>query len=167
MIDFLHKLFARFGIQETIVSNNTTQFSLKDFESFCKIHSTVHLTSPSYHPRSNGMAEKFVDIFERAIKKANRTETINEELQKFLPIHHITPHVNASSEIAPAEFMIARKIHSVFDRLRPTEKMDERKITMINITTQAKKYISRIINLEKQCGKKEPLIKELAKYCTW
>ena len=43
---------------------------------------------------------------------------------------NITPNVNASSGMAPAEIMFDRKIHSVFDRLRPTEKkMVERKNT--------------------------------------
>ena len=69
--------------------------------------------------------------------------------------------------MAPAKLMFARKIHLVFNRLRPTEKkMDEKKKKkkkkkkIVNTTTPAKKYISRIINLEKQHGKK---IKELSK----
>ena len=85
------------------MSDNRTQFSSKDFENFCKIHSIVPLTSPPYHPRSNGMAERFIDVFERAIKKTSGIETVNEELRKFSSIHRITPNVNASSEMAPAE----------------------------------------------------------------
>ena len=53
------------------------------------------------------MAEKFVDVFKRAIKKASRIETMNKELEKFLSIYHIIPNVNVSSGIAPAELMFA------------------------------------------------------------
>ena len=117
-IDFLHELFARFGLLETIVSDNATQFSLKNFY---KIHLIVHLTSPPYHPRSNGMTERLFDVFKRAIK-ANGNETVNEELQKFLSTFYITPNVNASSGMALVELLFSRKIRSVFDRLIPTEK---------------------------------------------
>ena len=125
-------------------------FSTKSLKFFCKIHSIVHLTSPSYHPRWKGIAERCIDIFKGAIMKANRIETVNEELQKFLSIYRITPNVNASSGMAPAVLMFARKICLIFDRLRPTDKIWlKEKIPMVNITTPVKKYISRIINLEK------------------
>ena len=114
-IDFLHKLFVKFGLPGTIVSDNAMQFSLIDFENFCWIHSIVHFTSPPYHPRSNGMAERFVDVFKRAIKKASWIETMNEELQKFSFIYRITPDINANSGMALAKLIFARKIHSIFD----------------------------------------------------
>ena len=80
MIDFfLHKSFARFDIPETIVSDISTQFSSKEFENFCKIHSIVYWTSPPYHSMSNGMAERFVDVFKRAIK-ASGLKTANKVL---------------------------------------------------------------------------------------
>ena len=92
------------------------------------------------------MMERFVDMFKRAIKKASGIETVNI----FLSINGIIPNVNASSGIVPAKLMLARKIYLVFYKLRPTEKkMDERKIPTVNTTTPVKKYISRIINLEK------------------
>ena len=104
------------------VSNNGTQFSSKDFEKFCKIHSIVRLTSPPYYPWSNRMVERFVNAFKRAIKKTSGIE--------FLSIYHRTPNVNASSGMAPVELTFARKIRSVFDKLRPREKkIDELKNT--------------------------------------
>ena len=68
------------------------------------------------------MAERCVDVFKRAIKKASRIETMNEELQNFLSIYRITSNVNANSRIAPAKLVLARKVCSAFDKLRPTEK---------------------------------------------
>ena len=85
----LQKLFARFGLPETIVSDNGTPFISKEFENFCKLLSINHLESAPYHPRSNGLVERFIDAFKRAIKKANGIETENKELQKFLSIYRI------------------------------------------------------------------------------
>ena len=62
-IRFLHKLFARFDILHPIVSDNGTQFTVKEFTGFCKTFSIVHITTEPYHPRSNGQAERFVNIF--------------------------------------------------------------------------------------------------------
>ena len=65
-IDALRLLFSRFGVPKTIVSDNGTQFTSKEFEEFCKALSIEHLTIAIYDPRSNGLAERFVDTFKRA-----------------------------------------------------------------------------------------------------
>ena len=116
-MNMLHELFARFGLPETIVSNNATEFSLKEFENFSKMISINLLKSAPYHPRSNGLVGRFIGVFKRTIKKANRIEAENEELQKFLSIYRITSKVNASGGKAPTELIFARKIRSVFYKL--------------------------------------------------
>ena len=98
------------------------------------------------------MAESFGDVFKRAIKTTSGIETVNEELQKFLSIYRITP--NASLGMAPAELLFARKIPLVFDKLRPTEKkMEERKITMVNIVSKEKKNGEKIYFKNYKFGK--------------
>ena len=67
------------------------------------------------------MVERFVDVFKRTIKQGG-IETMNKELQKFLSIYCITPNINVNSGMALAKLQFARKICSVFERLRPTEK---------------------------------------------
>ena len=120
-------IFYRLGLPETIVSDNAKQSSSKESLNFYKIHSIVHLTSPPYHPTSNGMVERLIDIYKSAIRSQAELK-LNEELQKFSSIYRITPNVNANSGIAQAKLMFVRKIRSVFDTLRPTEKkMLERK----------------------------------------
>ena len=41
--------------------------------------------------------ERFIDVFKRAIKKANGIKTENEELKEFLSIYRITPNPNTGA----------------------------------------------------------------------
>ena len=98
-----------------MVSDNGSQFTSVDFEEFCEIFQIKHITTPKYHPRSNGQAERLVDTLKRAPKKASSTPT-DKALQQFLQIYRIT-----SNPKSPAETMLARKIRSVFDKLLPKQ----------------------------------------------
>ena len=69
-INFLHKLLASFGVVDCLVSENATQFSSSEFKEFCRTYQIKHITTPQYHPRSNGQAERFVDTLKRVLKKA-------------------------------------------------------------------------------------------------
>ena len=59
----------------------------QELENFCKLPLINHLKLAPYHPRPNGLVERFINVFKRAIKKANGIEAENEELQEFLSIH--------------------------------------------------------------------------------
>ena len=61
VIKFLYGLFARFGIVDSIVTGNGSQFMSKDFKEFCEIYQIKHITTAPFHSRSNGQAERFVD----------------------------------------------------------------------------------------------------------
>ena len=74
-IGFLHKQFARFGVVDCVVMDNATQFTSNEFKQFCDTYQVKHITTPQYHPRSNGQAEKFVDTLKRTLKKAQGTPT--------------------------------------------------------------------------------------------
>ena len=89
-------LFSCFGVPKTIVSDNCTQFTSKEFEEFCKAPSIEHLTTAIYHPRSNGLAERFVDTFKGALKKNQGMDTDKKSLENFLSVYRITPNPNTS-----------------------------------------------------------------------
>ena len=123
-IGFLHELFARFGVVDCVVSDNGSQFTSVEFEEFCEIFQTKHITTPQYHPKSNSQAERFVDTLNRTLKKASGTPT-DKALQQFLQVYRITPNPNTPLAVSPAETMFVRKIRSVFDKLLPKQKEKE------------------------------------------
>ena len=92
-INFLHELFARFGIVDCLVSYNGTQLTSGDFLDFCEAFQINHITIAPYHPRSNGLAENFVDTLKRALKKASGTPT-GKALQQFLHVYRTAPNDN-------------------------------------------------------------------------
>ena len=151
-IDALRLLFSRFGVPKTIVSDNGTQFTSKEFEEFSKALSIEHLTIAIYHPRSNGLAERFVDTFKRALKKNQGTDTDEKSLEKFLSVYRITLNPNTNAGLSPAELMFARKIRSVFDRILPntTKTTPTRK----NLSTKFYKPGDKIFFLNYRTGKR-------------
>ena len=119
-ITFLHKLFARFGVVDCLVGNNGTQFTSSDFKEFCDTFQIKHITTPPYHPRSNGLEECFIDTLKRALKKASGTPS-EKALQQFLQVYRIAPNLNIPDTTSPAETMFARKIRLVFEKLLPKQ----------------------------------------------
>ena len=108
-IDALRLLFSRFGVPKTIVSDNGTRFSSEEFEEFCKALSIEHLTTAIYHPRSNGLAERFVDTFKRALKKNHGMDTDEKSLENVLSVYRITPNPITNAGLSPAELMLHEK----------------------------------------------------------
>jgi len=66
MIQHLRTLFARFGIPESMVSDNGPQFTAAEFQLFCKQNGIFHIQVAPYHPTSNRLTERAVQTFKRA-----------------------------------------------------------------------------------------------------
>ena len=68
MIRVLRHLFASYGLQCQLVSNNSPQFCSEEFATFLKANGVRHINCASYHPASNGLVEHFVRTFKQALK---------------------------------------------------------------------------------------------------
>lgn len=62
VISFLRSFMNRFGLPDSICSDNGPQFTSYKFIEFCHLNKIVTLKSPPYHPESNGTAERAVQI---------------------------------------------------------------------------------------------------------
>ena len=62
-------LFARYGVPDTLVTDNGPQFSSAEFVTFTKVWSFEHCTASPHYPQSNGKAENAVKTTKRLFTK--------------------------------------------------------------------------------------------------
>lgn len=115
----LRRIFARFGLPSTIVSDNGSQFTSAQFRTFCDHLHIQQLHSPPYHPQSNGQAERFVDTFKRALQKSQGEGTDDQILDEFLFVYRTTPNPATPECVSPAEVLMGRKLRTVHAALIP------------------------------------------------
>ena len=78
----LKRHFARYGIPDTLVSDNGPQFTATEFKDFAKSWSFEHVSSSPYNSKGNGKAESAVKTAKRLMKKAR--DTNSDPLMAFL-----------------------------------------------------------------------------------
>ena len=116
VIEELRTMFARFGIPETIVTDNGTSFISQEFESFLRCNGIKHYTSAPYHPASNGLAERAVQIVKKGLKKVTSGD-IQTRLAKSLFNYRMTPQ--NTTGVSPAELLLGRRPRTRLDLIKP------------------------------------------------
>ena len=113
----LRTLFAQFGIPKTVMSDNTAYFTSQEFEIFLKKNGSRHLTSSAYHPSSNGLAERAVQIFKQGLKKV-KEGSLESRIAKLLFTYCTTPH--STTGRVPAELLLGKILRIRLDLLFPS-----------------------------------------------
>ena len=113
VIEELRTAFAKFGLPEMIVTDNGMGFVS---ESFLRSNGIKHTTSAPYHPASNELAERAIQIVKRGLKKVT-SGSMNTHLAKVLFSYRITPQ--GTTGVSPAELLLGRRPHTWLDLLRP------------------------------------------------
>ena len=116
IITALRGVFAQFGLPSLIVTDNARNFTSAEFESFLSRNGIKHLSSPPYHPSSNGLAERAVQSFKQSLLKL-KTNSIEERVSHVLFYSHITP--SSATGLSPAELLQNRRLRSRLDLLKP------------------------------------------------
>ena len=106
-IQRLQTLFAQFGLPKTIVSDITSQ----EFKKFLEVNGIRHLTSAPYHPATNGLAERAVQIVKNGLKR-DIEGTLSAQLARILFNYRITPH--GTTKVSPAELLFGRNLKSTW-----------------------------------------------------
>ncbi len=114
----LRRLYSSYGLPEQLVSDNGPQFTSMEFEKFLKSNGVKHICSAPYHPSSNGLAERFVQTFKRAMKASEHPElSFHQQLMSCLLAYRTTPH--ATTQVAPASLFLQRHVRTRLDLMRP------------------------------------------------
>ena len=112
----LRFLFATHGLPDTIVSDNGTAFTSREFKRFCADNLISHVRSPVYHPQSNGEAERAVQTTKNFLKKIHGKGDWNKELARFLLNSRTTP--SATTGQAPCDLLMKRSLRTYFTKLK-------------------------------------------------
>ena len=115
-IDKLQTTFAALGLPEVIVSDNGPAFCSDEFRSFMKQNGIQHVKTPPYHPASNGLAERYVQVFKDGMRKLTGG-SMESRVARFLSRYHTTPQ--STTGTTPAELMFGRKLWTRLDLLKP------------------------------------------------
>ena len=116
VIKVLRSVFAKFGLPETIVTDNGSSFVSAEFEQFLRSNGIKHITSAPYHPATNGLAERAVQIFKCGLKKV-KTGTIQSRIAQALFAYRITPQTTTG--VSPSEPLLGRRPKSRLESLKP------------------------------------------------
>ena len=96
-------------------------------EAFLEVHGIKHITSAPYHPASNGLAERAVQIVKKGLRKIT-AGNIKDRLAKILMPYRLTPQ--STTGVSPAELLLGRRPRSRLDLLKPhtAERVEDRQL---------------------------------------
>ena len=96
--------FSRHGIPETVISDNGSQYSSKQYKKFAREWQFSHKASSPRYPQSNGLAESSVKVVKQLLKKCKGSK---QSIRKGLLILCNTPLACGKS---PAELLMGRRL---------------------------------------------------------
>ncbi|XP_060782844.1 uncharacterized protein K02A2.6 [Neoarius graeffei] len=100
-VEVLHTLFVRTGLPERLVSDNGSQFTSEEFQSFIRRNGIKHTTAVPYHPATNGLAERSVQSFKQSMKTmSNSHMSLQEKMAKFLHAYRNADHATTGQALA-------------------------------------------------------------------
>ncbi|XP_060095763.1 uncharacterized protein K02A2.6-like, partial [Heteronotia binoei] len=110
----LRRVLCTHGIPDTLVTDNGTAFTSREFREFTDRYLIRHIRSAPFHPATNGQAERMVRTTKEALGRIVHGDW-DHRLSAFLFHNRITP--NPVTGFSPAELLMGRKLTTRLDRL--------------------------------------------------
>ena len=103
IIEAFKAIFSRYGVPETLVSDNGPQYTSQEFSEFTKSYNFCHVTSSPHFPQSNGQAERMVKTAKKLLKES-------DDPYMALLTYRTTPFPWCGH--SPAELLMGRKLRA-------------------------------------------------------
>nr|XP_042899135.1 uncharacterized protein K02A2.6-like [Parasteatoda tepidariorum] len=117
-IECLRDCFSRFGLPVVLVSDNGTQFTSQEFQTFIRSNGIKHKTCAPFKPSSNGQAERYVHTLKQSLRAMqNFAGNIQQKVSTFLMQYRKAP--NMTTMISPAMLFLKRDIRTRIDLVLP------------------------------------------------
>ena len=101
-----------------IVSDNGPQFVSDEFRLFVAHNGIKHITSAPYHPRTDGQAERLVQVFKQAMRSAKEDHvSLQQKLSTFLLKYRTMPHSLTNETLA--KLLLGHNIRTRLDLIKP------------------------------------------------
>lgn len=116
----LRETLCRYGLIDTLVTDNGTQFTSAEFKHFAKMNRFDHVFTAPGHPATNGQAENSVKTTKHSIEACLRepnSENLEIILNRFLIDFRNTPHCTTGE--SPAKLFFGRTLKTRFSLLKP------------------------------------------------
>jgi len=119
MVDKLREIFARYGLPGKIVSDNGPQFTSNEYRKFCNRNGIKIVTSPPFHPSTNGAADNAVKSYKSCLLKLMRynkgSNSVSALISRYLFTYRNTPHWITGE--CPSTILFGRKVRTRLDLL--------------------------------------------------
>jgi len=117
-------LYARYGVPDTVITDNGPQFASEEFSFFARAWGFLHTTSSPYYPQSNGKAENAVKTIKHMFVKCQ--ESGQSEFQALLDWRN-TPSEGIGT--SPAQRFLGRRCRTLLpittSQLQPAYSTDK------------------------------------------
>ena len=137
VITKMKRVFATHGIPQQVISDNGTQYTSQEFQSFAEDYGFIHTTISAKHPQSNGLAEKTVGIAKDLLQKCkDSSQDINLALLEYrnTPVDQIE---------APSVLLMGRELRSILlthsNHLKPRYVSPQHMKTRLRLKQQRQK----------------------------
>ncbi|CAL8098879.1 unnamed protein product [Calicophoron daubneyi] len=106
----LRRIFARFGIPQTLISDDKPQFCTPQFAEFCSQHEIEYIRTPSTRQNSRDDIKYFTEEFKKWLDEYPRSVPSRDALLNFLLKYRSSPNPQTRNGISPAELLLGRKL---------------------------------------------------------